>query len=86
MAYPPFPCIESTVEFTAGRYEVRAWINEGELKDDYDNSSFKADAIFRARLPLGQFAEQIARLQGVNAVHVKDRATGDGIVIYVNWP
>ena len=86
MAYPPFPCIESTVEFTAGRYEVRAWLNEDDVKSEYDNSAFKADAMFHSRLPLGQYAEELARKARVNAVHVKDKTTGDGIVIYVNWP
>jgi len=83
---PKYPCIESTVEFVAGTYEVRAWINETEVKDEYDNSAFKATAKACAHLPLGEFAKCLAAQPRVNAVHIKDIVTGDGIVPYVNWP
>lgn len=81
-----FPCIESTVEFEAGDYIIRAWINEEELKDEYDNEDFKAVALSFCYRPMGQLARTLARLPRVNAVHVKRKKNGDGAVAYVNWP
>jgi len=81
---PDFPCIESTVEFTAGPYVVRAWINETELKDEYDNEDFKRSARTFAAMTLIDFAVSLATLERVNAVHIR-RETGDGVVIYTVW-
>ncbi|MCI0393278.1 MAG: ATP-binding protein [Acidobacteria bacterium] len=81
-----YPCIESTVEFRAGPYEIRAWINEAELKEDFQNEDFKESARTLAEMPLTKFAIALAALERVNAVHVKRITDGDGLVLYINWP
>jgi hypothetical protein len=83
-----YPCIESTVEFQAGPYEVRAWFNEIRISEfeQHSNEAFKEHARAHAHLSMGELAVFLAARPRVNAVHIKTKETGDGVVLYVNWP
>lgn len=83
----PYPCIESTLDFASCGYRVRVWINEQENAEVFDNSELKQEIRTRCVvLSQHELAEWIAAQPRVNAVQVFDAQTGNGRVLYVNWP
>lgn len=86
----PYPCIESTIDLYAYGWLVRVWIDEGEVKESYGNTDLKEDIrLFVSTRPaasMKEIATYVAGKDRVNAVQVKHAATGNGIVLYVNWP
>jgi hypothetical protein len=84
-----YPCVESTAEFVVNGMRIRIWRNEdpheNKLMNAYDNSDIR----LLARNHMGRAASMawlIAAQLRINAVHVQDVETGDGLVIYVEWP
>jgi hypothetical protein len=86
---PPFPCVESTADFVANGLRVRIWRNEDpdpiHLKAKYDNDDIRELARSHAG-GATSLAFLISGAARINAVHVQDAETGDGLVIYVVWP
>lgn len=82
-----YPCIESTLDFVSCGYRIRVWINERENAEKFDNADLKAAIRSQcAAMEQKELAEWIAAQPRVNAVHVFDAPSGDGRVLYVNWP
>jgi len=79
-----YAVIESTIEFMAGQYRVRTWRDEKEVKDFVGTNDIEQWALTNTSLPLGAFAEGLAKLDRVNAVHVIG-PDGRGLVLYNNW-
>lgn len=81
-----YACIESTVEFVAGNYEIRAWFDESQVQVNYSNVDFKIFAKNNAWRGMAELAELLAAKPKVNAVHIKDLTQDkDGICIYTIW-
>lgn len=96
-----FPCIESFVELELDPYLIRVWRDEKSVEDTAERENDDIVAELNALIELEEEAEEndeeyqitpqviakaIAGLKDINAVHVLDTETNEGLIIYVNWP
>jgi hypothetical protein len=88
-----YPCVESTAEFVERGMRIRIWRNEDpdpdHVKSRYDNADMRELVGHLAFLHEGDpasVAVLVAEQPRINAVQVQDIETGEGLVIYVEWP
>jgi hypothetical protein len=72
-----------------GGLRVRAWRDEGEVKDVYDNSDVRRAVeltvrMCRGRANIREVALTLMQLERVSAVEVTQH--GNGVVLYAEWP
>lgn len=80
--------VESMTRMQVNSCIIRVWRDESHVCGHYDNSDLHnllPTAQFE-RWTMAQIAEAFAKVSRVNAVEVTSKATGEGVLIYPDWP
>lgn len=78
--------IESMTRVTLpNKLYIRVWRQESEVKAEYNNQDIHDVCKRNAHLDPGEIAEQVCKLDRINAVEVLYN-DGSGLLIYPDWP
>jgi hypothetical protein len=94
MADRSYKVIESRFTVDVGRYVIRVWRDESELKESYDFTDLRYEInrfVYRygaETATKADFAEMLIKMDRVAAVEVCDAPEwgSQGIVLYREWP
>lgn len=83
-------CIESTLDYDYGDYNVRLWLSESTLLDDAskwkvyqeDYGEVIAQAIDKSK-NYKSIITRLAKIEGINAIQIRDITRSRGIMVYL---
>lgn len=82
-----YPCIENTINFIAGKYKIRLWINQTEPPKNYSwevdfvNHSVKMMELWKKKEDIIQY---LSSIKNINAFEIQEEIGSDtyGTVFY----